>query len=117
MTPLLLLAAALGPAADPPPKAVPATRTEFKAALDGYKTAKPRLPMPPPDADNPSRVNNGWFRSHYLSHLSQGGPGTGSSGGRGTGGGVRESDPDMSVDGTFKVKLFWVTSRANNCFY
>ncbi len=30
---------------------------------------------------------------------------------------VRETDPAMTLDSTFKVKLFWVTSRANNCFY
>ena len=121
MTPLLLTTILLVPAGDPPkaePKTVPATRTEFKAALEDYKRAKPRLPMPPADPDNPqSRVNNGWFRSYYLSHLNPGGPGTGSGGGRGVGGGVREADPTMTLDNTFKVKLFWVTSRSNNCFY
>jgi len=120
MTPFLLSALLMAPGGDPPkaePKTVPATRTEFKDALEGYKKAKPRLPMPPADADNPSRVNNGWFRSYYLSHLNVGGPGTGSGGGRGIGGGARESDPAMTLDNTFKVKLFWVTSRANNCFY
>lgn len=122
MNSLFLSAALLATAADPPatePKAVPATRTEFKDALERYKKATPRLPMPPAESAEPqSRVNNGWFRSYYLSHLNTGGTGSGSGGGRRVGGGgARESDPAMTLDNTFKVKLFWVTSRANNCFY
>ena len=50
-------------------------------------------------------VNNGRFRQYYL-------PEFGSGGGSG-----RDPDPAMTLDNTFKVKLFWVTSRANNCYY
>lgn len=114
MTTWLFLAAFAVPSADPAPpnpepKNVPVTRIEFKDALEGYKTAKPRLPMPPPDPDNTkSKVNNGWFRSYYLSHLGTGGQTVAFS---------REPDSALTLDGTFKVKLFWVTSRTNNCFY
>ena len=116
MTPLLFSALLLTPTADPPkdtPKTVPATRTEFKDALEGYKKATPRLPMPP--AGEGSGVNNGRFRQYYLAELG-GAPGAGQGGGFGRGGGG-QNDPAMTLDNTFKVKLFWITSRANNCFY
>lgn len=103
MTPLLLAAVL---AADPPsaePKPVPATRLEEKELLERHKKARPRLPIPPPAADGRG-VNNARFRQHYLPEL-------------GAGGGGREPDPAMTLDNTFKVKLFWVTSRANNCYY
>jgi hypothetical protein len=51
-------------------------------------------------------VNNGRFRQYYLPEFSSG---RGSSG--------REPDPAMTLDNTFKVKLFWITSRTNNCYY
>jgi alkylhydroperoxidase family enzyme len=101
------------PTADPTPpqasKPVGVTRDEEKALLDKHKKAKPRLPMPPADPDNPlARVNNGAFRAYYLpAELRES---------RGTGG-AREADPAMTLDNTFKVKLFWITSRANNCYY
>lgn len=119
MTPLLLSALLVGPAADQPakdaPKPVPATRPEVKDALEGYKRATPRLPMPPADPDNPqARVNNGWFRSYYLADLSDGQARGTAGAGRGTG---RDPDPAMTLDNTFKVKLFWIASRANNCLY
>lgn len=93
------------PAADPKP--VPATREEMKAALEAHKHARPRLPMPPADpADPAGRVNNARSRAYYLPSFRQGG-----------GGFSRESDPAMTLDNTFKVKLFWITSRTNNCYY
>lgn len=108
MTPALLaLALAAG---DPPaaqPKPVAATRAEEKELLEAHKKATPRLPMPPAVEDGPfSKVNNGRFRQFYLPKEFLFG---------GLGG--REKDPAETVDPTFKVKLFWVTSRANNCYY
>lgn len=113
MTTWLLLAALAVPAADAPPNTepnnVPVTRVESKEVLEGHKAAKPRLPMPPADPDNPkSKVNNGWIRTHYLSHLGTGGQTVAFS---------SEPDPVLTLDNTFKVKLFWVTSRTNNCLY
>ncbi|MBX9627455.1 MAG: carboxymuconolactone decarboxylase family protein [Gemmataceae bacterium] len=89
------------------PKPVAATREEEKALLEAHKKARPRLPMPPPaGGDDPfSKVNNARFRAHYLPADLQ------------TSGFSREPDPAMTLDNTFKVKLFWVTSRANNCYY
>jgi alkylhydroperoxidase family enzyme len=49
-------------------------------------------------------VNNGAFRAYYLpAELRDSGF-------------AREPDPAMTLDNTFKVKLFWITSRANNCY-
>jgi hypothetical protein len=105
---LLLSVPGAEPAVPPPAetaKPVGVTRDEQKALLEQNKAAKPRLPMPPADPDNPlARVNNGAFRAYYL-------PSTRESGFS------REPDPAMTLDNTFKVKLFWITSRSNNCFY
>jgi len=106
----LVLALLVAPAADPVPaessKPVGLTRDAEKELLEKHKVAKPRLPMPPADPANPqSRVNNGAFRAHYLpAELRDSGF-------------AREPDPAMTLDNTFKVKLFWITSRANNCYY
>ncbi len=102
MTPLALTALLLAPAADPKP--APATRDEVKAALEAYKKATPRLPMPP--AAEGRGVNNGRFREYYLPEFSSGRGGSG-----------RQADPAMTLDNTFKVKLFWIASRTNNCYY
>ena len=107
----LILSAAT--AADPVPaapaessKPIGLTRDEEKALLEKHKKAKPRLPMPPADPNNPlARVNNGAFRAYYLpADLRDSGF-------------AREADPTMTLDNTFKVKLFWITSRGNNCYY
>lgn len=104
-----VLALVFAPAADPVPessKPVGLTRDAEKELLEKHKVAKPRLPMPPADPNNPqSRVNNGAFRAYYLpADLRDSGF-------------AREPDPAMTLDNTFKVKLFWITSRANNCYY
>jgi hypothetical protein len=98
-----MIALLLAPSAEP--KLVPATRDEEKAALEAYKSARPRLPMPP-RIEGSRGVNNGRFREYYLPGLRT--TRSGSS---------RQQDPAMTLDNTFKVKLFWITSRANNCYY
>lgn len=108
LTLALLLSGA--PGADPvtqePSKSVPLTRDAEKEVLEKHKKAKPRLPLPPADSNNPlARVNNGAYRAYYLpAELRDSGF-------------AREPDPAMTLDSTFKVKLFWITSRANNCYY
>lgn len=98
-------------AADPPPvsekpKPVAVTRQQEKDFLENHKNARPRLPMPPEGTGPLARVNNGRFRQFYLPPEFQFG-----------GLGSREPDPELTLDNTFKVKLFWITSRANNCYY
>ncbi|MCU0704155.1 MAG: hypothetical protein MUF18_09300 [Fimbriiglobus sp.] len=105
----LTLAALLALAADPPsaPMAKPlvVTRDAEKDLLERHKQAKPRLPLPPADARAPNSVNNGAMRAYYLpADLRDSGF-------------AREPDPAMTLDNTFKVKLFWIASRTNHCVY
>jgi alkylhydroperoxidase family enzyme len=124
------------------PRPVPLTRPEMKRLLEDMKQRKPRIPLPEPTAEeqeklaaeNPGRVGGGYegrLRSLYLP------AGTGFSGGtrpagdkagtkgdpgktgtRGTGGfGQREQEPGMTLSYAFKVELFWIVSRTNNCQY
>jgi hypothetical protein len=97
------------------------TRDESKKALENHKKATPRIPMPPaPDANagGLSRVNNGRFRAYYIAEELRETPSLTSR--TATTGGTtapRPADPAFSLDNTFKVKLFWISSRANDCFY
>jgi hypothetical protein len=93
------------------PKPVPVTRQEMKQALEALKTATPRLPLPPPSAEEKARaggrpvVNNGRMRQLYLPAELRGGDFS------------RDPDPGMSLDYKFKTMLFWIVSRVNNCHY
>lgn len=105
-----LMTAAVEPPSQPPPatapKPVAATREEMKELLEQHKKARPRIPMPPADPKNPQGgVNNAQFRTYYLPDF------------RDSSGFSREPDPAMTLNNTFKVKLFWITSRTNNCYY
>ncbi len=91
------------------PKPVPLTRPEMKSALEKLKQRQPRLPLPVPQATEEDQsgsrpvVNNGLARRLYLPSSWHG-----SDFGR---------DPAMTLDQTFKVRLFWLVSRGNNCHY
>jgi alkylhydroperoxidase family enzyme len=93
------------------PKVVPVTRPEMKEALEALKKSKPRLPLPPlSEAEKEklggrSPVNNGRMRALYLPPELRGGDF------------VREPDPNITLDRTFKTMLFWIVSRGNNCQY
>jgi alkylhydroperoxidase family enzyme len=100
------------------PAPVAATRPELKELLERSKQSRPRLPLPPPTekdlADAKARggrgpmtgiINNGRMRKLYLPPEVLGG------------GFLREPDPAMTLDNTFKTMFFWIVSRANNCTY
>jgi alkylhydroperoxidase family enzyme len=110
------------PASDEPAKNTPApvaaTRPELKEQLERSKQSRPRLPLPPPSeqelAEAKARagrgpmggiINNGRMRKLYLPPEVLGG------------GFLREPDPTMTLDNTFKTMFFWIVSRANNCTY
>jgi alkylhydroperoxidase family enzyme len=110
-TALLLLLSAPSWADDPKtPLPVPVGRPQIKQALEDAKKSKPRLPVPDPTDEERSAgriVNNGRMRQLLLpSDLREGRGGFG-----------RESDPNMSLSYQFKTQLFWIVSRANNCYY
>ncbi len=104
-----------------PPSPAP-TRDESKQALENHKKAVPRLPMPPSlqnSAGIIAKVNNGRFRTYYIPEELRESP---PAAGRAAPGSpavtpARPTDPAFSLDNTFKVKLFWISSRANDCFY
>jgi len=120
-------------AADPPstpppsePRGIPLTRPEMKQYLEDMKQRKPRIPLPELTEEEKTKLGergSGYesrLRFHYLPEGSGGF--SGGAGGRGTPGsggtpGGGDRDPAMSLDNTFKVELFWIVCRANNCQY
>ena len=100
------------------PRPIPVTRTEMKKWLESVKTREPRIPLP--ELTEADRVALGEradsyesrLRHQYLDGDSRQGLSLGQSRVRG-----REQDPNMTLDYGFKVELFWIVSRANNCHY
>jgi len=123
------------------PRPIPLTRPEMKQYLEDMKSRKPRIPLPELTAEDKEKLGDrasgyeGRLRYHYMPAGDlRGGGGTGTggagSGGAGTGtgrtggggfggggGGGRDADPNMTLDYKFKVQLFWIVSRTNNCQY
>lgn len=111
-----VVAAPLAPAADPPanePRPTPLTRPEMKQFLEDMKQRKPRIPLPELTEEDKKALGDratsyeARLRHHYM-------PGSGD--GRG-GFGFGPSGTEATLDNTFKVQLFWLVSRANNCQY
>ena len=108
------------------PRPIPLTRPEMKEYLEDMKGRTLRIPLPElTDADKEQLGERGSsyesrLRYHYTSQ-GDGQRGTGAPGGqgRGAGGGGfgRDNDSDNSLDYAFKVQLFWIVSRTNNCQY
>jgi len=108
------------------PRPIPLTRPEMKALLEDMKSRTPRIPLPELTDEDREKLGErgGSYESRLRYHyLNTDGSGTGTPGGqgrgqgRGTGGGGRDNDPDMTLDYAFKVQLFWIVSRTNNCQY
>lgn len=91
------------------PKPVPRTRPELKRALEALKFREPRLPLPPLSEEEKDRrgkrpvVNNGYARRLYLPPEWYAAD--------------FRRDPAMTLRRVFKVKLFWIVARSNNCHY
>jgi alkylhydroperoxidase family enzyme len=143
---LALSAAAAGAslAAEPAnePRPIPLTRPEMKQFLEDMKQRTPRIPLPEMTAeekerygDDASRGYEGRLRAHYMPRGNDRFSFNGGAGGtrpaatqpgnvprpEGTrpegGRGGRENEPGMTLDYRFKVSLFWIVSRTNNCQY
>lgn len=103
------------------PKIVPQTRTEMKKALEALKLRQPRLPLPPPSPEDIAAgrmtVNNGRMRATYLPEEWSSFRSRPTAAANEPAGARRYIDSTGTVDGTFKVWLFWIVSRANNCHY
>ena len=137
---LFCLCAGLAMAADPTsePRPIPLTRPEMKQFLEDMKERTPRIPLPEMTAEekerygeDASRAYEGRLRTLYLPggnerfSFSGGAGGTRPAGTQSPApspagtrpGGGRENEPGMTLDNRFKVSLFWIVSRTNNCQY
>lgn len=115
------------------PRATPLTRDAMKQYLEDLKNRKPRIPLP---ALTEEEAKNGAsdpralgyesrIRSLYIgensvgSYLAFGGPPA--SANSASTSSIRRAlgapDPLISLDYGFKVRLFWLAARANNCQY
>jgi hypothetical protein len=129
------------------PRSIPLTRPEMKLYLEDMKQRTPRIPLPEMTAeekerygDDASRGYESRLRTHYMPRgndrfsFSGGANGSrtrnssdqpGAARPEGTaraesgrsGGFGRENEPGMTLDYRFKVSLFWIVSRTNNCQY
>jgi AhpD family alkylhydroperoxidase len=95
------------------PRPIPLTRPEMKFMLEDMKKRTPRIPLPEITAEEKAKLGD--REPNYESRLRVlylGGDNRGSGFGF-----TREPDPNMTLDNKFKVQLFWIVSRANNCQY
>ena len=108
-----------GAAADPPanePRPTPLTRPEMKQFLEDMKQRKPRIPLPELTEEEKTKLGErgtGYearLRYHYM-------PANEGMGRGGSGFSFGPSGDEATLDNTFKVQLFWLVSRANNCQY
>ena len=133
--PCFALAATFALAEQPPssaPRPSPLTRPEMKQFLEDMKERTPRIPLPEltdeeKALDERGRGYESRLRTLYLPE----GWGFGGGRGRQQQGGQqpaqgqqtqgqqrgRDNDSEMTLDNKFKVSLFWIVSRTNNCQY
>ena len=105
-------------AADPPtnePRPTPLTRPEMKQLIEDMKTRKPRIPLPELTEEDKKKLGDrgqGYearLRYHYTPAAGEGRGGSGF--------GFGPTGDEATLDNTFKVQLFWLVCRANNCQY
>lgn len=108
------------------PRPIPLTRPEMKEFLEDMKGRAQRIPLPEltDAAKEELGERSGSYETRLRYHYMQpgegqgpGGQGRGAGGGAGGGGFGRDNDPDNTLDYAFKVQLFWIVSRTNNCQY
>jgi alkylhydroperoxidase family enzyme len=139
---MVLASAAIAAEPTSAPRPIPLTRPEMKQYLEDMKQRTPRIPLPEMTAEekerygDASRAYESRLRAHYLpggnDRFSFNGGGGSRPGGTstnrpaevrpdaartGTGRSGRENEPGMTLDNRFKVSLFWIVSRTNNCQY
>lgn len=97
------------------PRPIPLTRPVLKQLIEDVKYRRPRIPLPEMTEEDrvalKDRTENyeARLRYHYLGQTPRS---------RGRGFGPRgNADENMSLDYGFKVELFWIVSRTNNCQY
>jgi hypothetical protein len=119
---LVLISVGLLRAGEPrtTPLPVPLTRPEMKKALEDLKGRPTRIPLPEVTEEEKAKLGDrlnyeGRLRYNYLpegdERSSSRSSSTASRSNR------ENSDPNMSLTYEFKVQLFWIVSRTNNCLY
>jgi hypothetical protein len=102
----------------------------MKQALEDMKAIRAWIPLPELTAEEQAQAEANPREFGYESRLRKlylpageggrfggfGGSRPGGSSGRSTGTSEPE-DPTITLDYRFKVMLFWITSRTNNCLY
>lgn len=110
------------------PRATPMTRTVMKKYLEDLKLRTPRIPLPELTEDEKksgledprSLTYEARLRKHYLpdSPTSSYLPFSGSANNNPqTVSRMGPPEPLLTLDYGFKVRLFWIAARANNCQY
>lgn len=111
------------------PRATPVTRAAMKQYIEDLKYRTPRIPLPEQTEEEKKKAledqrNFGYearLRSLFLQENAGGGY-------NGFGGSPRNAqpnatrfggppDPKLTLDYAFKVRLFWIAARGNNCQY
>lgn len=103
------------------PRPTPMTRPVLKQYLEDVKQRQPRIPLPElTDEDRQTlgeQVDNyeTRLRHHYLNGIEP----QRSAGSKPTSvaSRTRDQDPNYTLEHSFKVELFWIVSRVNNCHY
>lgn len=107
------------------PRPTPLTRPEMKQYLEDMKSRHPQIPLPELTDEDREQLGDradryeSRLRHHYLNGSGQSwrGQRRSRSTATSTTGAPREPEPEMSLERDFKVELFWIVSRANNCQY
>ncbi len=121
----------LGAAPEDSPRPLPLTRPELKKLIEDVKIRTPRIPLPELSAADREKLGTqadsyeSRLRFHYMTGIDDGRGGNpmgrtgqgGAAGANRTGRGGQENEPGMTLDNAFKVELFWIVSRVNNCQY
>ncbi len=97
------------------PRPVPLTRPEMKQILEDMKDRKPRIPLP--ELTDEDKANLGDRADQYEARLRYHYMPRGEERAGGGGGGGRGGDGNGLLKNSFKVELFWIVSRTNNCQY
>ena len=111
-------------------RATPLTRPELKQWIEDVKVRVPRIPLPTLTEQDREKLGDqvdsyeSRVKHHYLSGIEpirvQASPTTTVANTSRSGQPAnlsREQDPSYSLDNAFKVELFWIVSRVNNCQY
>ena len=112
------------------PRKTPVTREAMKQYLEDLKDRTPRIPLPEvTEEQKKQEQTNPWqfgyearLRKNYLGdavngYLTFGGAPAGGFPNLGTAARANPQDPALSLDYGFKVRMFWIAARANNCQY